>query len=95
MPTEDPGAPPPQQGKQVAQKKLERFVKAFEESSDSVVGLRESLETLAGVIDDKDDGLITVIINMTEAIQGLREDLRAAAKAGGLGGLFDILRRGG
>jgi len=93
MPLDNEPPPPPKGGQQVAQKKLERFVKAFEESSDSVATLKEAILTLAGILDDEKDGLITAMLEMTDEIRGLRQDLRTAAKAQGLGNLFDLLRR--
>lgn len=93
MPLDPNQPPPPKSGQQVAQKKLERFVQAFEASADAGATLKEALLTLAGILDDEKDGLITAMLDLTEEIRGLRQDLRTAAKAQGLGDLFNLLRR--
>jgi len=91
---EEPRDQEPPSSKGVAQKKIERFVKAFEESSESGVALAEALGDLAGIIDDEKTGLITVMATLIDEIRGLRQDLRQAAKAGGLSNIFDMLRGG-
>jgi len=75
-----------------AQKRLERFIKAFEGAS----GMTEAL--VAAITHGEDglvaalDDLIGEIRGLREDVSGLREDLRAAARAGGLAGLFSALR---
>lgn len=85
---------PPNPGKVAAQKKLERFVKTFELTAENQAGLAEAIGDLAGIIDDEKTGLITVMATLIDEIRGLRKDLRQAAQAGGLSGIFDILRGG-
>lgn len=92
--TEEAQPPPPGPGKVVANKKLEQFVRAFEKSSESSASLVEAIEDLAGIIDDDKTGLITVMAVLVDEIRGLRKDLRTAAQAGGLSGIFDILKGG-
>jgi hypothetical protein len=81
-------------GKEVADKKIERFVQAFEESSKSGSDLAKAIEDLAGIVDDEKTGLITVMAVLVDEIRGLRKDLRASARAGGLKDVFDALRGG-
>lgn len=92
MSEETPQPPPP--GKIAAQKKLERFVRAFDLASDNQGKLGEAIGDLAGIIDDETTGLISVLAVLVDEIRGLRKDLRQAAQAGGLSGIFDILRGG-
>jgi len=74
--------------------KIERFVRAFESTSVEISNLIE-------VLTHKEDGLIAAmddlsgeIGSLAEEIRGLRLDMRAAAKARGLGSVFDLLRGG-
>lgn len=90
----EPEPIPPPPGKVAADKKLERFVKAFEASAKSGAGLEEAISDLAGIIDDEKTGLIFVMSVLVDEIRGLRKDLRTAAQAGGLKGIFDILQGG-
>jgi len=92
--TDEPPPGPTPAGKIVANKKLEQFVKAFEKSSESGANLAEAIEDLAGIIDDDKTGLIFVMSVLVDEIRGLRKDLRTAAQAGGLSGIFDILKGG-
>lgn len=57
--------------------KVERFVKAFEQSS-------QVNEALLAQIAHPEDGLIASLDELTDEIRGLREDLRAFARAGGV-----------
>lgn len=91
-PGEGPKRPNPQ---------LERFVKAFEQSTRSQDALAQAFEGLARLIAHNKDGLIATvddlrgdIQNLTLEIRGLRKDLRASAKSRGLGSVFDLLGGG-
>lgn len=78
--------------KQAAQKKLERFVQAFEESSEAGASLAESMQELSGIIDDDKDGLIAVMVVLIQEIRGLRQDLHTSTQAGGIGSILDALK---
>lgn len=52
------------------------------------------MAALAATVAGGDDSLTAAIDDLIDEIRGLREDLRAVAKRGGLGALFrDLLNR--
>jgi hypothetical protein len=92
----------PPGGREDAQK---RFLRALDELAKSVRGNAEAtelkaqhFEVLLAHIAHPEDGLIKAIDDnsaefcaLTQEIRGLRKDLRDAARAGGLRGVFDRL----
>lgn len=71
---------------------IELFVEAFRDSANSSADLADMLEAFLENLTHK-DGLITALYDVRDEIYGLREDLRALAKSGGIGALLSVLRR--
>ncbi len=68
-----------------------RFLKMFEVLGKSAMDSAEWAETLVAVVGNNDEGLVAAVADLQGEIRGLREDFRAAAKAGGVRALFEVL----
>lgn len=78
----------PEEGKE----RFRKFLKIFEDLSKTAKDQADFAQVLSEAIGNRDEGLVAAVADLTEEINGLRKDLRIAARAEGLGQIFPALK---